>query len=129
MKILAVDIGQRKTGTAWTDTDNNIIFPVELIRHANTEELKNRVNELVKMKKIDVLVVGVPNYPDPESFNSFQYKTGVVLSNDLPIPIEYIDESLTTVEARNMLYERDIQQNNEDIEAAIIILQRFLEKK
>ena|SRR3989338_7447895 len=124
MKIAALDIGRRKTGIGWVDLDTKIILPGEIIRHKTEIDFLEQILKFISNKHIEKVIVGVPNYPDPTSLQSYQYQLGQILSRE--IVVEYIDESLTTLEARELLSEHNIQTNNEDIEAAMIILERYM---
>ncbi|MDP5010901.1 MAG: Holliday junction resolvase RuvX, partial [Crocinitomicaceae bacterium] len=60
-KILAIDFGMKRTGLAITDSSNIIASPLETV---DTQNLMNRLAELVEKEKISTIVLGEPKNLD-----------------------------------------------------------------
>lgn len=60
MKLLALDIGTRRTGVAFLDEDVNVPVALETIVHATFSDLQARVTELITRKGIDRVIIGLP---------------------------------------------------------------------
>ena len=60
MRYLGLDVGTKRTGVAFADTDDDILFSLETIHHESQEELLSRVQELVLERSIDEVVLGLP---------------------------------------------------------------------
>jgi len=60
-RILAIDFGIKRTGLAITDTSNVIASPLETVE---TQNLMNRLVELVSKERISTIVLGEPKNLD-----------------------------------------------------------------
>jgi putative Holliday junction resolvase len=60
MRYLGLDVGLRRTGVAFADSNDDILFSLETISHTSEDELFERVVALVKEKSIDEVVLGLP---------------------------------------------------------------------
>ena len=97
MHLLALDIGTRRTGVAFADTDIGIPLSLDTITHSSFSELEDRVLSLLEEKKIDRIIIGLPLLPSGDegaqvrivrSFADRLEKTG--------IPLSFLDERYTT---------------------------------
>jgi putative Holliday junction resolvase len=62
-RILALDIGKRRTGVAFYDEESGVPLPLDTITHTSREELLRNIGELVRTRKIDRIVMGLPLLP------------------------------------------------------------------
>lgn len=97
--ILAIDYGLAKCGLA-VSFEGKFAQPLEVIK---TEKLAEKVKEL----KPDKIIVGDSRFAKS-------------IGDMLGLPVEFVDESLTTVEAQQ------IKKGQDDAVAAAIILNRYL---
>ncbi len=50
----------RRTGVAFADSNDDILFSLETIHHTSEDELFNAILELIEQKQIDEVVLGYP---------------------------------------------------------------------
>jgi len=138
MRLMGLDVGSRTVGVAMSDPLGWTAQGVEIIR-INEDEGKfglDRVAELAKANDVTGFVIGLPknmnNTLGPRAEKAKEY--GDMLEAALHLPIDFIDERLTTVEASRMLVEeadasRKRQKQVIDKLAAQMILQTYLDQK
>ena len=59
MRLIALDIGTRRTGAAFID-EHEIVFPLDTLHHRSTEDLAAQVYAIAQARKIDHVLVGLP---------------------------------------------------------------------
>lgn len=133
MKIIALDIGEKRIGIAVADS--HIKIPV--IRETITVDddiFKNLANA-INREQVDRIVVGLPrNSAGEETAQTTFVKDFIAKfqkTQNLIQPIIYQDESLTSVLAEQLLKSRNAKYEKADIdaEAAAIILSDYLETR
>jgi len=97
MRILALDVGLRKTGAAYGDSANGIPIALDTFMHETIEAFADHVTRIVRDKKIDRIVLGLPLLPsgDEGSQSDYVRSCGVALAR-LNLPVDYLDERYTT---------------------------------
>ncbi|MDA0376246.1 MAG: Holliday junction resolvase RuvX [bacterium] len=60
MNYLGLDIGTRRTGVAFANSEDGILFSLQTIAHTSVEELRMSVLLLIEEKQIDEVVIGLP---------------------------------------------------------------------
>lgn len=127
MRYLGIDFGLKKIGMALGDDETKIASPIETI--ANTDQLMNKLKELVKQEGIEEVVVGVPmsagTFHTGEQFALTQ-KFIETLRSEIDLPVHEEDERYTSVESQRLQKEYGAQAS-EDSLAAMLILQQFLD--
>jgi putative Holliday junction resolvase len=131
--ILGVDFGRARIGTAISDELQLLAHPLETIP-AN-EQAPWRVAEIVREKKIDHVVTGVPRQMNGQIGAAASEALQFVekLRAILPCPVVTWDERLTTVAAHRAL--RDAGKKTRqtrgyvDQVAAQMILQSYLDRR
>ncbi|MDO4730280.1 MAG: Holliday junction resolvase RuvX [Candidatus Saccharibacteria bacterium] len=140
MRIVALDIGEKRIGTAYADTRVRIAIPREMIP-VDGNELAN-IAKFCRLEKAEVLVSGYPRNSQGEATKQTEFVVGFVekiktyfesIGQALP-RIYFQDESLTSVTAEERLSSKkhELSRNDRakgivDSEAATIILQDFIE--
>lgn len=135
MRILALDIGDKRIGLAISDTMGILAQPLKTIKWTNIEKLISDLIPIIQEKNIIELVIGMPY----NMKGSYSKKTDEVqkikksLSEGLSIPVEEEDERLTTKMAERTLHElgKKPSRNRDKIDqmAAMNILQSYLDRK
>jgi len=133
MKIISLDFGEKYIGVAYADTNSVLIAqPLEIISNKNDGKEITSITELCKKKKAELIVLG---YPRNLSGNPTQQTRDVEAFGDklkgtLEIPLEYQDETLSSVLVKDQLSE-DKKGNKKriDDQAAALILQDYLEQE
>ena len=131
---LGIDMGKARIGIAATDACGILAHPVESIHVDKTNPLK-RIEELVQQRGIRTLVLGLPLRADGTEGSACEYvrEFGDKLHQKFPnIPLVYMDEFYTTVEATKKLHAAGKKAKNFkpiiDQAAAVEILNLWLER-
>ncbi|NEP88814.1 MULTISPECIES: Holliday junction resolvase RuvX [Okeania] len=135
ISALGLDVGNKRVGVAGCDGTGLIATGITTIRRTSFQEDIAQLKIIVQERQVQVLVVGLP-YSMNGSIG-FQAKKiqkyAQRLSQALALPIEYIDERLTSVQAEDMLKAANISpsQNKHliDRKAAALILQQWLDER
>lgn len=132
-RILALDIGRKRTGIAMTDPLRIIASPLETIP---THKVIDYLSELFRKETIDVLVVGYPRQMNNTLSEAVNYIKPVInsIKKRFPeIPVELADERFTSKMAMQAMIDggmkkKDRQKkSNVDKISAAIILQSYME--
>jgi putative holliday junction resolvase len=131
--ILALDFGRRRIGTAISDELQLLAHPFKTIP-AN-EQAASRVAEIVREKKVDHVVAGLPRRMNGQIGTAATEVLQFVekLRAILPCPVVTWDERLTTVAAHRAL--RDAGKKTRETRgyidqvAAQLILQSYLDRR
>ena len=101
MRVLAIDIGGRRTGFATGDTELSLAQPIGVIEHANEQELMEAVTRMIGEHEPDELLIGLPlNMDDSEGpAASKMRKTAEQIGVLTGLPVHLQDERLTSFEA------------------------------
>ncbi|CZQ95162.1 putative transcription antitermination factor yqgf [Trichococcus palustris] len=136
MRIMGLDVGSKTVGVAISDPLGWTAQGIEIVKI--DEEKKEfglvRIAELAKEYEVEKFVLGLPKNMD----NSIGFRAeasiayGDLLEKELNIPVEYVDERLTTVQAEKMLInEGNVSRKKRkkviDKLAAVILLQNYLD--
>jgi|ERR1700693_242256 putative Holliday junction resolvase len=131
--ILGIDFGQARIGLAISDELRLLAHPLETIP-ANKDSRK-RIAEIVRHRKIDKIVIGIPRHMSGEIGDAAKRALNFAaeLRQQLPCPIETWDERLTTVAANRALTAagkktRETRKFVDQV-AAQMILQGYLDRE
>jgi len=131
--VLGIDFGKARIGIAISDELRLLAHPLETIP-ANKDALK-RIAEIVRDRKIDIVVVGIPKHMSGEIGQAANEALEFVdkLRAQLPCAVETWDERLTTVAANRALSEggKKTRQTRKFVDqvAAQMILQGYLDRQ
>ena len=134
MRVLAVDFGSKRIGTAISDGLGISVRPVETIKRSSIERDISRLKFLVEDLEAEAVVVGLPLRMDGTAGDAAQSAMRFVerLKSKLDIAVFTQDERLTSYEAEQMMIERGLgreqRRARSDEFAAMIILQDYLSK-
>jgi putative Holliday junction resolvase len=132
---LGLDIGKKRIGVAGCDGTGLIAAGITTIERTSFAVDVEQVQALIAERSVQILVVGLPYTMDGNlGFQAKQVqKFAQRLSKILQLPIEYVDERLTSVEAENQLKaQKRFSSWNKgliDRQAAQIILQQWLDQR
>src|SRR3989449_10899011 len=105
--ILAVDYGRARIGLALADSEMRMAQPLSTMERINRNEDMRRLRELVREQGIKQIVVGLPLRLDgtrgemAEEVERFAQR----LRKQIGVPVEMVDERLTSWEAERLLEE------------------------
>jgi putative holliday junction resolvase len=132
---LGLDIGRRRIGVAGCDGTGLIATGLATLHRRSFEQLVADLQQIVQTRQAQTLVVGLPLTMDgEEGFQARQVrKLAEGLSRALGLPVVYVDERLSSVEAEQLMRAEGISVAQEkaliDRKAAAIILQRWLDER
>jgi putative Holliday junction resolvase len=106
-RILALDYGRTKIGMALADAEARIAEPFDTMERINRNEDMRRLRELVRDEKIKQIVVGLPLRLDGTKGEMADEVTGFAerVRKQAGVPVELVDERLTSWEAERILEE------------------------
>jgi len=131
--ILGIDFGRARIGLAISDELRLLAHPLQTIP-ANKDSV-SKIAEIVRDRKIDKVVIGIPKHMSGELGKAAQdaLEFAAKLRTQLPCPVETWDERLTTVAANRALSEAGKKtrqtRNIVDQVAAQMILQGYLDRE
>ena len=105
--FLAVDYGRARMGLAIADSEMRMAQPLSTMERINRNEDMRRLRELVREQGIKQIVVGLPLRLDgtrgemAEEVERFAQR----LRKQIGVPVEMVDERLTSWEAERLLEE------------------------
>ncbi|MGL5257308.1 MAG: Holliday junction resolvase RuvX [Proteocatella sp.] len=135
MRILALDVGNKRIGTALSDELNILAQPLYTIHRKGLDRDIEEILKIVTEKNVGTIVVGLPkNMDGTVGFQGEKtQKFAEVLKQRIETPIIMWDERLTTVSARRIMIENDVKQKDKknlvDTVAAVVILENYLNSK
>ncbi len=135
MIIMSIDYGDTRTGVAICDKREILASPVTVITEKYQPKLINKLVELIRERKPELLVVGLPKNMDGTEGERCEKCTQFAkeLENATSIKVDMWDERLTTVSAYRALNEADFNGRKRreviDSVAAVTILQDYLARR
>jgi putative holliday junction resolvase len=132
MRVLAIDLGRKRIGTAVSDGLGITVRPVETIRRSGTERDIARLKYLVEDLEAEAVVIGLPLRMDGSVGDAAQSaaRFAKALQERLDVPVFTQDERLTSYEAEQIMIERGLDREERrarsDEMAAMLILQDYL---
>lgn len=133
-RIVSLDIGMKRIGYAVCDEMQFVTRPVGVILRSGWKKVLKQVINILEEFDAKALVLGLPyNFDGSESAMSQEARRlAKNFSLSLDIPVFLQDERITSIEAKNLLYEQGYSEKEIlqriDSEAAAIILGDFLDR-
>jgi putative Holliday junction resolvase len=138
MRILGLDIGDRRIGVAMSDPEGILATPLTIIEHADDESDVKTIAGIVEREQVGKIITGLPRSmsgeigAQAEKVKTFAGK----LAGAIKVPLEYRDERLSTISAGRLMREARTQKPSKDRKktvhddavAAAIILQDYLDE-
>ena len=139
MRVLGVDVGERRIGLAISDRSRTLARPLTTLTIASAADAVDRVADTIARLRseddgLDMVVVGLPVKLDGSASTATARAVAFIegLRARVPVVILTEDERLTSREAESRLAvrERDWRKRKEklDAAAAAIILQDYLDR-
>lgn len=133
MVIMSVDYGDARTGIALCDRLESLAHPVEVIKESYEPKVVDRILELIRIHKPELIVVGYPKNMDSSAGERAQKCADFAekITETTGVKTDLWDERLTTVSAHMYLSNNNVRgkkrKNVVDAVAAVIILQDYLD--
>ena len=132
---LGLDVGGKRIGVAGCDGLGLIATGITTIWRSSFQEDITQLMEIIAERQVEILVLGLPYKMDgsigsqAKQVQKFARRVAAVIE----LPIEYIDERLTSYAAEEMMKTAKISvsQNKATIDriAAAVILQQWLDAR
>jgi len=132
-RILAVDLGEQRIGLALSDPTGNIAGGLRTIRRGLRDEEMAAINAVIAKEDVARVIVGMPlsmsGQPGVQAELTRRWVD--VLQQSIAVPVEVLDERLTSVQAHRSLdsmgvKRRQHRQHVDEI-AATLLLQGYLD--
>jgi putative holliday junction resolvase len=133
--LLAFDYGEKRIGVALGNALTQSARPLTVIQNRTRDYRFEAVGELLREWQPDLLVVGLPSHPDgtPHAMTQQAKRFGNQLNGRFNLPVVWVDERYSSVDAEARLRERGEYRGNSsdqlDAEAACVILQQYLDER
>jgi len=129
MQIVAFDYGTKKIGVAVGQTETYTSSPLQIIYNEHDKTNWNEISILINEWNPDLILVGMPMNMDGTESDIMKrvdnfFKKLEKVSN---IECKYIDERLTTFEAKEILGESKVAEV--DAHAAKILIDNWFERR
>ena len=132
MRILAIDLGDVRTGLAVSDSTGTLTGEAWTVTERNMPRLAQTIVQTAKERSVERLILGYPRNMDgtlgPRAEKSEAFKTE--LESLTAIPVLLWDERRTTAEAENILIDLGRRGKKKkqavDAVAASLILEGYL---
>ena len=135
VRVRALDIGRVRTGIAVSDPQGRVASPVCVLSTegilANAPDWKRVLEDW----EPDLLLVGLPQRMGggESSQTKFARKTAESIAEAVQLPLEFVDERLSSVEAKRSLHESGLSEREMrgkvDMIAASLFLQAWLDER
>lgn len=132
MRIMALDVGDKRIGVALSDALGITAQGLETLE--NNETTFTKIKQLCGLHQVSKIVVGLPRNmngtygPRAEYSREFALKLQEVVG----LPIDFEDERLTTAAAERLMISADLSRKKRrqvvDKMAATLILQSYLQR-
>lgn len=140
MKLLALDVGDRRVGVAVSDANGLVASPLTVLRRASKAEDFARIARLARELGVTGLVIGHPLNADgsagPQARRVERYATALaetLQAEGMELVVLLRDEFMSTMRAQEIMIatgrKRKDRQARIDAVAAAVILQDFLDEE
>ena len=129
MKLLSLDLGLRRIGVALADGET--VASQETIKYWNREEAILKILKICREESVEKIILGLPKSISGESEDMVR-SFAIEINKMVSLPIEFVDETLTSKEAERILSELKINYRSEkykqeiDRISAKLILEQYL---
>jgi len=135
VSALGLDVGRRRIGIAGCDGTGLIATGLTTVERQSFQQDVDALRQWVEDRQVQILVIGLPYHLNGELGSQAKQvqKFANRLSKALNLPVEYVDERLTSVEAEGLIQAEKLSLQYHkgliDRKAAAIILQQWLDER
>ncbi|MFM7365580.1 MAG: Holliday junction resolvase RuvX [Cuspidothrix sp.] len=135
LSALGVDVGRKRIGLAGCDGTGLIATGITTIERKSFVEDVEKIQQIVNNRQVQILIVGLPyNMDGSLGFQARHVqKFANRLAKALQLPLEYMDERLTSFQAEQLLIGENLSPSRNkgliDRKAAALILQQWLDMR
>lgn len=133
MRVLGVDLGEKRIGLALSDTEAEFAFPAGVLPSRGRKQDLDALCALIVEREVGCVVIGLPRHMDgrmgPEARAAESFARGLAAKSG--VPVETLDERWTSQQAERVLHDqgRNARRAREHVDevAASIILRTYLD--
>jgi putative Holliday junction resolvase len=131
---LCIDLGEKRIGLATGSLETRLARRLGVINHQSRNLDIEKILAVAGENQVTNIVIGISYQEDgaPNSMGRHALSFGTALQAACGIPVEYCDEALSTVDAREKAlvsgFSRKARGGHQDALAAEIILQSFFDQ-
>ncbi len=133
MRLLALDVGERRIGVAVSDSLGILASPLTTINRSSEERDSRAVLDLAAEHEVGGIVVGIPyslsGERGPQALAVERFRDALAARAGVPVIDQ--DERYSTVEAERLLRETGVEPSRDrarvDAAAAAVVLQSYLD--
>ncbi|MFH1596537.1 MAG: Holliday junction resolvase RuvX [Pseudomonadota bacterium] len=135
MRILALDVGEKRIGLAVSDPLGITAQGLEVMIRRDPETDLARLIEVARQWGVQEIVLGLPRHMDGRPGKAVPeiLELGQRLKEALGVKVATLDERLTTAQAERVLLQADLSRRRRrqvvDRLAAVLILQGYLDQR
>ncbi len=129
--ILAFDFGLKRIGVAVGQSITQTAQPLPLLNAQDGAPKWDEVQQLIEKWQPQLLLVGIPLHMDgsEQDVTRFARRFGNRLNGRFHLPVQWVDERLTSYEAETILSDLDFKSANDkigvDSVSAMLILEQW----
>ena len=133
-RYLGIDFGTVRIGLALSDPTGTLCSPLPFLENKSIQQVISDLAALVTTHEVIGLVVGLPRNMDGTYGPSAQKVMDFItqIQGQIPLPIQTIDERLTTAQASKQLsaigFNQKQLRKKIDSSSASLILQQYLDR-
>ena len=135
MRIIALDVGDRRIGVAMSDPTGLLASPLSTITRKGHDTDVDEVLDLAAQNDVAEILVGMPVSLSGKKGAQAARVTAFAeeLRSRTDLPVVFVDERYSTVQAERSLREQGVQPSRDrarvDAAAAAVILQSYLDSR
>jgi putative Holliday junction resolvase len=135
ISALGLDVGQKRIGIAGCDRTGLIATGITTLHRTSFDRDVKLLEQIIQEREVEILVVGLPYSMDGSLGFQARHvqKFTKRITAILKLPVEYVDERLTSYQAEQMIIaEKRSPSRNKgliDRKAAALILQQWLDTR
>ena len=135
MRIMALDIGEKRVGVAISDPDERVASPVVVLPASEVRENAKSFRRVMEDWEPELLLCGLPmtlsGEEGPQAKRVREFAAEVSAATKLPV--EFADERLSSSQAKRSLREKGLSEKamrgKVDMIAASLFLQMWLDSR
>ncbi|MGM3307915.1 Holliday junction resolvase RuvX [Anabaena sp. WFMT] len=135
ISALGLDVGSKRIGLAGCDGTGLIATGIMTIERRSFKEDVEQIQQIVNERQVQLLVIGLPYSMDGSLGFQARHvqKFAKRLADSLQLPMEYMDERLTSYQAEQLIIAENRSPSRNkgliDRKAAALILQQWLDAR
>lgn len=135
ISALGLDFGRKRIGVAGCDGTGLIARGLTTIERTCFERDVQQIRDIINERQVQVLVMGLPYSMDGSLGFQARHvlKFAKKLAKAVELPVEYVDERLTSFQAEQLLIAENVSPSRHkgliDRKAAALILQQWLDTR